>query len=1411
MSLRRKRKQLIAAAMAAMMSMSAGVPAVVAAAPAVFAEETAQPDTTEQNTDDTSTETDDTTQDSPSDSVDSANPSVHAVISEDAWQASAGDTSSLPTHKLLDQIFSGSDSSRGYTLELTQTDKENDTTTITLTGSTTVEKLESTYLGAGSGKGYITLMVDAGAGSKAACFSMDNGKTKYPLVELKKESTGKSTDNGTPAGKFEIINLPIWEAAAVSKDSDGKVTDAGLIHSHQVVLTFYENSTTSDEAISTHYINLTTSETGTVTDVDSGIITADIAKDADSKYDIADGLEATITQDRAEYKKGEFGADDGSKVGAQIATVEITGAVRASALTGDDAKDTVTVELTVPQGITGVAYAESSQKDALTLNNQKVSVPVTIYKENAFQKEEIQLNLTNTDQKTIPYRIVVDATKATLDESTGASIGHTATEVTSELWKAAQTESEKEKPYTHKLLPSLFGEKGYTVETDNETETSTITITGNTTVAQLESTSTGQGGHITFMMSVDAALGAKSFTFGDSTTANALFSNDTDKKMYDIFNIKIWDSQNGFTDSKELTVNFYSTEKTETPAPANLVGTHKIVIDAKDATIPATDPVTGTLGTLPKGITSTKTSFTAEEGTGESTQQMTVNLAGTIAKTALEDTNGPAEVTMELAAPSGYTFEAPQEGEKRVTVNTTDATKATVTVPLAADSTNAEQLAKISDINLSLKKDSTIISFKLNIDTSEVTVTDESSKPSGEYILVVAEKQTLPKGLTAALSKDQKNTIVLTGTEIDVADLVTKDGETPLMVEVTVPSKITKVQWAAKADEETTPTAEEPTYTDATLATNENGSKTATVPVQIFNNTDKAFLSPTIQLKYYEGDQDGTEVTSGVIPSFHVDTTTCTVKLVHKVEADADGTMAVGETAIKDAVASLADSDIQTLELAIAPAENAKEIQTVALKKEAVQEIRSALIADTLDTVIFSVNDNSGGVVYSWTYKQDTFPSNNVKDSLDLTVDVTKDGITDSSDDTPVALSVGSATQTLGSGKGATLAVYLKNVDANTDLDVYREGVKIGTVRTASVTPVASAYLVPSESARTAVLAASNSAPKSMVKLAIVTGGQYELKKAASTVEWGNTNISAGKTSISVTGIPDDIESVVLTKPDGSTVSKTPSNHSVTFDGLASGTTYSIVLKKGGATSIARQITTSRRSSPNKRPSSGGSSTTTPTTPEQPTTPTQPTTPSTNQVPLDTQTVTMRRGANYQFLVKGNNDAANITVSSANPAIATVVLADANDPRGAKYEVTATGTGTTQILVTYQGKTSTMTVNVQASKGSMTLDTAQYTMAPGNRYDIGAFIRDENGNPLSAEQVHQLVANGRLKVRDSRTGSIVTLTQLPNGNFRITGRNEGTAYIIYEMGGTHASVRVDVQRGAKQGGSAVRNTSYFTE
>lgn len=121
------------------------------------------------------------------------------------------------------------------------------------------------------------------------------------------------------------------------------------------------------------------------------------------------------------------------------------------------------------------------------------------------------------------------------------------------------------------------------------------------------------------------------------------------------------------------------------------------------------------------------------------------------------------------------------------------------------------------------------------------------------------------------------------------------------------------------------------------------------------------------------------------------------------------------------------------------------------------------------------------------------------------------------------------------------------------------------------------------------------------------------------------------------------------------------------------------------------------------------------------------------------------------------------------------------------------------------------TQTVDPGKGSIMLDTASYTMAPGDRYTIGTYLKGADGKEMDAAQVRALTRANVLSVRDSRTGSVVNLSQQSNGNFVVTGKYEGTCYIIYEIGGTHASVQVNVKKGAKAGGNAVRNTSYFTQ
>lgn len=177
---------------------------------------------------------------------------------------------------------------------------------------------------------------------------------------------------------------------------------------------------------------------------------------------------------------------------------------------------------------------------------------------------------------------------------------------------------------------------------------------------------------------------------------------------------------------------------------------------------------------------------------------------------------------------------------------------------------------------------------------------------------------------------------------------------------------------------------------------------------------------------------------------------------------------------------------------------------------------------------------------------------------------------------------------------------------------------------------------------------------------------------------------------------------------------------------------------------------------------------------------------------LDTSAVTLVSGQSYLFLVKGNRTPASIQAASANATVADVSLYDATDARGTKYRITAGTPGSTSLAVTANGQTANLNVTVETPKASLALDTAQYTLAAGKQYTIGVRVTDETGKQLEPAQIKQLIDKGTLTVRDSRTGSIVDLEILPNGNARITGKHAGTAYILYEMGTLRTFVRVDV-------------------
>lgn len=102
--------------------------------------------------------------------------------------------------------------------------------------------------------------------------------------------------------------------------------------------------------------------------------------------------------------------------------------------------------------------------------------------------------------------------------------------------------------------------------------------------------------------------------------------------------------------------------------------------------------------------------------------------------------------------------------------------------------------------------------------------------------------------------------------------------------------------------------------------------------------------------------------------------------------------------------------------------------------------------------------------------------------------------------------------------------------------------------------------------------------------------------------------------------------------------------------------------------------------------------------------------------------------------------------------------------------------------------------------GALYLDTKSYRMDLGNIYDIGCFLKAENGETL--------------KVYSSRE-HIAGIQRLPNGNYRVAGLRSGQTTVMFEVYNAagklinHASVKVEVVLGAKQGGEKNIYASLF--
>ncbi|QNK40452.1 beta strand repeat-containing protein [Caproicibacter fermentans] len=107
---------------------------------------------------------------------------------------------------------------------------------------------------------------------------------------------------------------------------------------------------------------------------------------------------------------------------------------------------------------------------------------------------------------------------------------------------------------------------------------------------------------------------------------------------------------------------------------------------------------------------------------------------------------------------------------------------------------------------------------------------------------------------------------------------------------------------------------------------------------------------------------------------------------------------------------------------------------------------------------------------------------------------------------------------------------------------------------------------------------------------------------------------------------------------------------------------------------------------------------------------------------------------------------------------------------------------------------------VAGTGDSITLDTKDYSMPVGGKYQIGVKL---TGTKAAAVKFH------------STNDKVATVAKLKNGNYQVTGNGLGTAYIMFDVYDnknkllTHASVRVDVKTGIRPRGDSTRQIGVF--
>lgn len=169
--------------------------------------------------------------------------------------------------------------------------------------------------------------------------------------------------------------------------------------------------------------------------------------------------------------------------------------------------------------------------------------------------------------------------------------------------------------------------------------------------------------------------------------------------------------------------------------------------------------------------------------------------------------------------------------------------------------------------------------------------------------------------------------------------------------------------------------------------------------------------------------------------------------------------------------------------------------------------------------------------------------------------------------------------------------------------------------------------------------------------------------------------------------------------------------------------------------------------------------------------------------------------ARVMWELDGNDDAFNVVVDP-NTNVATINVtaynADDNTANTATiraYLVDEDG----YELEDYVAATCKVTAVAQPEvRGTLKADTTSYTLPVGGIYDIQFSVTGVDATPV---------------VTDSRTGSVFQLTNLGGNKYRVTGVNEGTAYVVATVGDTRVSVAITVDNDATQGGEKGNNVS----